>query len=86
MQLVVDDGLIEVVSLKTEPFDLLYWSPLRYRLLMSPDGLESLLQERLAGLGHAQKRSLHRDLPPDGVPDEPLGAQALGASPIDSYP
>lgn len=62
VQLVVDDGLIQVISLEAEPFDLPCWSPLIHRLLMGPDGLESLLQERLAGLCHAQDRSLHRDL------------------------
>lgn len=86
VQLVVDDGLIQVIRFETESFDLFGCSLFIYRLLMSPDDLESLLQERLAGLGHAQKRSLHRDPPSDAVSDAPLGAQALGASPIDSYP
>ncbi|CAI8965959.1 hypothetical protein EMIT047CA2_80318 [Pseudomonas soli] len=52
LQLVVNDGLIQVISLKTESFDLLGWSPFIHSLLMSTDGLESLLQERLAGLSH----------------------------------
>ena len=53
VQLVVDHGLIQVVSLETEPFDLLGWSPFIHSLLMGSDSLESLLQERLAGLRHA---------------------------------
>lgn len=61
-QLVVNDGSIQVISLKTEPFDLLGWSPFIHSLLMGSNGLKSLLQERLAGLCHTQDRSLHRDL------------------------
>ncbi|WP_371041570.1 hypothetical protein [Pseudomonas soli] len=51
-----------MISLETESLDLLGWSPFIHRLQMSSDDLESLLQEWLAGLGHAQDRSLHRDL------------------------
>jgi hypothetical protein len=54
--------VIQVISLETESLDLLGWSPFIHRLQMSSDDLESLLQEWLAGLGHAQDRSLHRDL------------------------
>ncbi|WBM49627.1 hypothetical protein [Pseudomonas putida] len=43
-----------MISLKTEPFNLLGWSPFIHSLLMGTDGLESLLQERLAGLCHAK--------------------------------
>lgn len=53
VQLVVDDCVVQVISLETEPFDLLGWSPFIHSLLMGPDGLESLLQERLAELCHA---------------------------------
>ncbi|MNO08909.1 hypothetical protein D3C81_2317980 [compost metagenome] len=44
VQLIVDDGLIQVIGLETEPFDLLGWPPFIHRMLMGPDGLESLLQ------------------------------------------
>lgn len=62
VQLVVDDGLIQVISLEMESLDLLGWSPFIHGLLMGPDDLEGLLQKRLAGLSHAQDRSFHCDL------------------------
>lgn len=33
VQLIIDDGLIQVISLKTKPLDLLGWSPFIHRLL-----------------------------------------------------
>lgn len=62
VQLVVDDGLTQVISLKTEPSRSPRLVALIHSLLMGPDGLESLLQDRLTGLCHTQDHSLHRDL------------------------
>lgn len=61
-KLVVDDGLIQVVSLQAEPIYFISRSSLIHGFLMNADGFESLLQERLTDLSHAQNRSFHHDI------------------------
>ncbi|MBH3416068.1 hypothetical protein I5S78_06795 [Pseudomonas putida] len=43
VQLVVDDGLVQVVSLQAESFDLGSRPPFIHRSLMGTDGLKGLL-------------------------------------------
>lgn len=41
VELMNDDSLLQVISLKPKAFDFRSWSPLTYRLLVGTDRLES---------------------------------------------